>query len=149
MILSLVSTIINPLLIFNNVVIFSSILSLIFMYTKDKNEYIVKSAIIGILYDIICFKGYIHILLFPLISLIIMYYFKEKKYNYKNVLILSMFIIFLYNTFVFLLLKILFISTYSYTYFLTNLIFIYIVNIIYVSLLYLLIKRKNKHIIKW
>lgn len=143
MILPIISIIISPLLIFKNVIIYSSLNSLLITYTKDKKTYIIKSAIIGLLFDIFYSKYYINVFLFPLISLIISYYFTEKKYTLKNLIILSMFIIFIYNTFLYLVLNILSISIYNYTYFLTNLLYIYIINIIYISLLYLFIKKKK------
>ena len=150
MILSLISLLIDPLLIFKNINIYSSIISLVVLYKPNsKKENLIISVIIGLLYDIFYSNLFINIFLFLIISLLINYYFEIKKYNLKNVIIISLFIIFTYNTICFLILKIVNINTYSYIYFISNLFYIYIVNTIYTSLLYLFINIKNKNIIKW
>ena len=150
MIFSLISLVIDPLLIFKNINIYSSIISLVVLYKPNsKKENLIISVIIGLLYDIFYSNLFINIFLFFIISLLINYYFEIKKYNLKNVIIISLFIIFTYNTICFLILRIFNINTYSYIYFLSNLFYIYIINTIYTSLSYLFINRKNKNIIKW
>lgn len=144
MILSIISFLISPLFIN----IYPLLVSFIFLYDKNnKKENIIFTLILGLFYDVLYYKFYINILLFPFIYILIDYYFSIKKYNLKNIIVLLMFIIFIYNSIYFILLKIFNIYSYDYTCFVTNLLLIYILNIIYTLLLYLFIKRKNKHII--
>lgn len=140
MILSIISFLISPLFIN----IYLLLISFIFLYNKNnKKENLFFVFILGLLYDILYSNIYINLILFPLIYILIDYYFGIKKYNLKNVIVLILFIIFIYNSIYFMLLKILTINTYDYTYFITNLLFIYILNTIYTSLLYLFIKKKK------
>lgn len=144
MILSLISLIINPLLTYKNIVIYSGLLSLVLIYKpNNKHENLIISVIIGLIYDIFYSKYFINVFLYFMISIIINYYFEEKKYDLKNIIILSLFIIFTYNTLLYIVFKIIHINTYNYTYFLTNLLYIYIINTIYISLIYLFINKKK------
>mgnify|MGYP006988872487 CR=1 FL=1 len=50
MIFGILSTIINPLLIFNDIIIYSSLLSILLIYKKDINYHII-SFIVGFILD--------------------------------------------------------------------------------------------------
>jgi len=140
MILSIISFLISPLFIN----IYPLLISFLFLYDKNSRKYnIFFTLILGLFYDVLYSKLFINILLFPTIYILIDYYFSIKKYNLKNIIVLLMFIIFIYNSCFFIVLNAFNIYTYDYTYFITNLLFIYILNIIYTSLLYLFIKRKK------
>ena len=93
---------------------------------------------LGTLYSVLYAYVPIYIILFVLVAIITRYIFLNIKYKYINVVITSMFIIFLYTTLEYLILITLNINCYSYIHFITNLIYIYFYNIIYTSLLYLL-----------
>ena len=112
MILSIISFLISPLFIN----IYPLLISFIFLYNKNnKKENIFFTLILGLFYDVLYYKFYINIILFPLIYLLIDYYFSIKKYNLKNIIVLLIFIIFIYNTSIFILLKIFNIYAYNYT----------------------------------
>lgn len=144
MIILLISLLISPLFMYKNIIIYPILTSLILLYKQnDKNINIVLAMIFGLLHDILYSKIYINIFLFPIIYILIDYHFNIKKYNLKNIIIILMFIIFIYNSFLFIILNIFNINVYSYTYFITNLVFIYSINIIYTSLLHLFIKIKK------
>ncbi len=135
----MISLILNTLLIKNNVTIYTTLILLLLIYNKfEFREYIVISIILGTLYSVLYAYVPIYIILFILVAIITRYIFLNIKYNYINVVITSMFIIFLYTTLEYLILITLNINYYSYVYFITNLIYIYFYNIIYTSLLYLL-----------
>lgn len=135
----MISLILNTLLIKNNVTIYTTLILLLLIYNKfEFREYIVISVILGTLYSVLYAYVPIYIILFILVAIITRYIFLNIKYNYINVVITSMFIIFLYTTLEYLILITLNINYYSYVYFITNLIYIYFYNIIYTSLLYLL-----------
>lgn len=135
----MISLILNTLLIKNNVTIYTTLILLLLIYNKfEFREYIVISIILGTLYSVLYGYVPIYIILFVLVAIITRYIFLNIKYNYINVVITSMFIIFLYTTLEYLILITLNINCYSYVHFITNLIYIYFYNIIYTSLLYLL-----------
>lgn len=135
----MISLILNTLLIKNNVTIYTTLILLLLIYNKfEFRKYIVISIILGTLYSALYAYVPIYIILFILVAIITRYIFLNIKYNYINVVITSMFIIFLYTTLEYLILITLNINCYSYVYFITNLIYIYFYNIIYTSLLYLL-----------
>lgn len=135
----MISLILNTLLIKNNVTIYTTLILLLLIYNKfEFREYIVISIILGTLYSVLYAYVPIYIILFVSVAIITRYIFLNIKYNYINVLITSMFIIFLYTTLEYLILITLNINCYSYVHFITNLIYIYFYNIIYTSLLYLL-----------
>ena len=135
----MISLILNTLLIKNNVTIYTTLILLLLIYNKfEFREYIVISVILGTLYSVLYAYVPIYIILVILVASITRYIFLNIKYNYINVVITSMFIIFLYTTLEYLILITLNINCYSYVYFITNLIYIYFYNIIYTSLLYLL-----------
>ena len=135
----MISLILNTLLIKNNVTIYTTLILLLLIYNKfEFRKYIVISIILGTLYSVLYAYVPIYIILFILVAIITRYIFLNIKYNYINVVITSMFIIFLYTTLEYLILITLNINYYSYVYFITNLIYIYFYNIIYTSLLYLL-----------
>ena len=135
----MISLILNTLLIKNNVTIYTTLILLLLIYNKfEFREYIVISIILGTLYSVLYAYVPIYIILFVSVAIITRYIFLNIKYNYINVLITSMFIIFLYTTLEYLILITLNINCYSYIHFITNLIYIYFYNIIYTSLLYLL-----------
>ena len=146
MILILLMTLLNPLFISNNIVIYSSLLSIVFIY--NKNQYHLICLIIGIIFDAICNTYILNGLIYFFLSFIINYCFKVRKYNLKNVIVISMFIIFIYNTIYYLIFN-LFINTFSYVSFITNLIFIYFINILYISLVFIFINKLKKHNIYW
>lgn len=135
----MISLILNTLLIKNNVTIYTTLILLLLIYNKfEFREYIVISIMLGTLYSVLYAYVPIYIILFVSVAIITRYIFLNIKYNYINVLITSMFIIFLYTTLEYLILITLNINCYSYVHFITNLIYIYFYNIIYTSLLYLL-----------
>ncbi len=135
----MISLILNTLLIKNNVTIYTTLILLLLIYNKfEFREYIVISIILGTLYSVLYAYVPIYIILFVSVAIITRYIFLNIKYNYINVLITSMFIIFLYTTLEYLILITLNINCYSYVHFITNLIYIYFYNIIYTSLIYLL-----------
>lgn len=135
----MISLILNTLLIKNNVTIYTTLILLLLIYNKfEFREYIVISIILGTLYSVLYAYVPIYIILFVSVAIITRYIFLNIKYNYINVVITSMFIIFLYTTLEYLILITLNINCYSYIHFITNLIYIYFYNIIYTSLLYLL-----------
>ena len=135
----MISLILNTLLIKNNVTIYTTLILLLLIYNKfEFREYIVISIILGTLYSVLYAYVPIYIILLVSVAIITRYIFLNIKYNYINVLITSMFIIFLYTTLEYLILITLNINCYSYVHFITNLIYIYFYNIIYTSLLYLL-----------
>lgn len=135
----MISLILNTLLIKNNVTIYTTLILLLLIYNKfEFREYIVISIILGTLYSVLYAYVPIYIILFVSVAIITRYIFLNIKYNYINVVITSMFIIFLYTTLEYLILITLNINCYSYVHFITNLIYIYFYNIIYTSLLYLL-----------
>lgn len=135
----MISLILNTLLIKNNVTIYTTLILLLLIYNKfEFRQYIVISIILGTLYSVLYAYVPIYTILFVLVAIITRYIFLNIKYNYINVVITSMFIIFLYTTLEYLILITLNINCYSYVHFITNLIYIYFYNIIYTSLLYLL-----------
>lgn len=135
----MISLILNTLLIKNNVTIYTTLILLLLIYNKfEFRDYMIISIILGTLYSILYGYVPIYIILFILVAIITRYIFLNIKYNYINVVITSMFIIFLYTTLEYLILITLNINCYSYVHFITNLIYIYFYNIIYTSLLYLL-----------
>lgn len=135
----MISLILNTLLIKNNVTIYTTLILLLLIYNKfEFRDYMIISIILGTLYSVLYAYVPIYIILFMLVAIITRYIFLNIKYNYINVVITSMFIIFLYTTLEYLILITLNINCYSYVHFITNLIYIYFYNIIYTSLLYLL-----------
>lgn len=145
MILLLIILLISPLLVFNNYIIYLPFIYLILMYKKTNTlEHLILSIIIGFITSLMSSNYYINIFLYPIISVIINYFFNEKKYNLKNIIIILMFIIFIYNTIEFIIFNILGVITYSYIYFITNLIYLYAINILCLSLIYIFIKYVNK-----
>ncbi len=141
MILGILLTIINPLLTIDNIIIYSSLLSLILIYRRDNYHY--YSFIIGLIFDLISSTYILNSILYLLLSFIISYYFKIKKYNLKNIIIISIFIIFIYNFIYYLVLNLLNINTFNFIYFITDLVPIYIINILFISMLFLIINIKK------
>lgn len=124
--------------------IFVPLISIIlaYNYLKPKNL-IIYSTLIGILEDVLYTHFIINIILYPLIALLIIFIFKCIKYKLSNIIVLTMGLIFLYNSVTYFIYDI-FINI-SYVYLITNLIFIYIFNLIYLIILYILFsKRKHK-----
>ncbi len=141
----LISFLINPLLLNINIfnisfTIFSSLLSIILVYPYLKIKMlIIYSVSLGILFDIIYGIIYINFLLYPVIAILIYLTFKRIKFNLLNLIITSMFIIFIYNTLFYLISNLFDIKTISYIYFLSNLIPLYLINIMYLVIFYILI----------
>jgi len=142
MILGIISSIFNPLLHYNNIIIYSSLLSIILIYNKEK-EYYLKCTLIGLIFDIISSTYIINAILYLILSLIVSLFFNTKKYNLKNILLMSIFIIFSYNTVYYFILNIFRINTFSYLLFVTNLFYIYVINLIYVMIIFII--KDNKH----
>lgn len=144
MILSILSFLISPFLRYNNFIIYSTIISFIFLYkNKLKNLNIIFIILLGISDDILFSYTYKNIIIYPVIYLLIDYYFSFKKYNLKNILLILLFIIFIYNFIDYILLNIFTNYKIDYIYFITNLIYIYLINIIYTIVIYLFIKIKK------
>lgn len=149
MILFILSILIYPFLSNINIsfisfTIFVPLISIIlaYNYLKPKNL-IIYSTLIGILEDVLYTHFIINIILYPLIALLIIFIFKCIKYKLSNIIVLTMSLIFLYNSVTYFIYDI-FINI-SYVYLITNLIFIYIFNLIYLIILYILFsKRKHK-----
>ncbi len=144
MILSILSFLISPFLRYKNFIIYSTIISFIFLYkNKQKNFNIIFIILLGISDDILFSYTYKNLIIYPVIYLLIDYYFSLKKYNLKNILLILLFIIFIYNFIDCMLLNIFTNYSIDYTYFITNLIYIYLINIIYTIVIYLFIKIKK------
>ena len=124
--------------------IFVPLISIILAYNYLKpKKLIIYSTLIGILEDVLYTHFIINIILYPLIALLIIFIFKCIKYKLSNIIVLTMGLIFLYNSITYFIYDI-FINI-SYVYLITNLIFIYIFNLIYLIILYILFsKRKHK-----
>lgn len=124
--------------------IFVPLISIILAYNYLKpKKLIIYSTLIGILEDVLYTHFIINIILYPLIALLIIFIFKCIKYKLSNIIVLTMSLIFLYNSVTYFIYDI-FINI-SYVYLITNLIFIYIFNLIYLIILYILFsKRKHK-----
>ena len=133
--LIILNTLISPLLIYKNIIIYSSLSTLILIYKKDNYHF--NSFITGLLFDIITSTYILNALIYLLMSYIINYYFKSRKYNLKNSIIIYIFIILIYNALYFI-----FNNTFI-IHFMTNIIYIYLFNIIYLSIIFLLINNKK------
>lgn len=120
-----------------------------FYFQNDKKDYLIFTFIIGLIYDLLFTHFYIlNAILFTIIGYFIYYIFKNHKYNLLTLLYSSIFSIFLYNFLLFLIFN--FYSYQNYT--LIDLSIIlrnYLIgNIIYSTIIYLLLKNKHfKYII--
>ena len=120
-----------------------TLLSLILIYpnyNKKNNRYYIISFILGLIYDITLNTLFLNVFIFLLLAYILRLIFSKIKYNYLSVLFISLLSIIYYRTVTYIMLVIL-----NYLEFNINLLFksIYssiLLNIIYVSLFYLLKK---------
>ena len=120
--------------------IYPSILSIIILYPYLKlYKLIIYSLIIGMTYTFLYTHSLIYIPIFVLICLITYFIFKNSKYNIINIILTSMFIIFIYNTLTYFIYLLFYNLNISYTYLFGKLIFLYIVNAIYLILIYIFI----------
>lgn len=138
----IISIIINPLLHIENIFIYSTLLSLIFLYKKE--HYYIISLFTGLVYDILYSNIFINTILYLFIAYIIKYIFSYKKYNLLNIIITSMFIIFIYNLINCFILYYIYNINVSILYLVKNIIYIYIFNILYILLIFFILNKKHK-----
>lgn len=142
MIFFILSIILNLITIYNGIIIYSLPLYPILMYKKKKNI-IFSYLICGLILDLFLSSCMINTIILILIYLFINLFFKYKKYNLKNVIIVSIFSIFTYNSIYYLSLIILKHNIFPYVIFLNKLLYILFLNLVYVTIMFLIINNKN------
>lgn len=122
-----------------------TLISLIIIYPNfkdNKKSYFIFSIILGFIYDIFFTNFYVlNPILFFVISAVIYYIFSKKEYNFKYLIITTIITIFIYNLMLFLILNFFNYTNYSildFSYILRHFI---LANIIYVVMLYIIVKN--------
>lgn len=137
----------------NNIYLYKSFFSLISIiviypyFTYDKKQFIIITFILGLLYDLVYTNTFmLNAIIFTVISLLTIELYKILRNNIINGIIICIIDLFLYNTIVYIILKIFNVRTIPISLFLSNLLFIILINILYFSITYVLIKRFQKQL---
>jgi len=121
-----------------------SILSLIFIYPNfhKTNHYYIYSFILGFLYDILIDTIFLNAFIFLLLSYLLKLIFKKIPYNYLSVLLISIFTIIYYRLIIYSIL--IFINYLKFDIFilLKSISSSLLLNIIYISIMYLITSKK-------
>lgn len=122
-----------------------TLISLIIIYPNfkdNKKSYFIFSIILGFIYDIFFTNFYVlNAALFFVISVMIYYIFSKKEYTFKYLIITTIISIFIYNLMLFLIFNFFNYTNYSildFSYILRHFI---LANIIYVVMLYIIVKN--------
>ncbi len=128
-----------------------TILSLIFVYPYFKNskkDFFLFSFILGLVYDLFFTNFYVlNSILFLIISIVIYYILNKKDYSLRYIIVTCIVSILLYNLLLFLILNFFNYVNYSLLDFSYILKYFIIGNILYIVILYLILKNtyfKNK-----
>lgn len=127
---------------------FFSLVSLVLIYpylNYNKREYFIIALILGLTYDILYTNTFLlNGIIFVFIAYLILNLFNILKNNIINSIVINLLIIFMYNSLIYFIHLIFKTNTIPITLFLSQVLFIFIVNSIYLSILYFLIKRLKK-----
>lgn len=124
---------------------FFTLMSLIVLFpyfVYRERQYYILSFVTGLLYDLIYTNTLLlNALLFLSTAILIRYIYKEIQNNIANGVVISVLILFIYNTLTYVILNIIGVTTTPYSIFLSHLIFIDIINVLYFVITYIIARR--------
>lgn len=139
-------------IIFNNIFKSSSLFLPLFtiisiMFLQTNTMYLIKVSLLGLLYDLFFTDYYIlHIFIFFILGLIVLLFYKKFKFNIINNIILGLFLLIMYQFVLFLIFNIIKVNIINFNEFLYIIKHFLIINLIYVFIVTLLYKLKEKMI---
>lgn len=139
-------------IIFNNIFKSSSLFLPLFtiisiMFLQTNTMYLIKVSLLGLLYDLFFTDYYIlHIFIFFILGLIVLLFYKKFKFNIINNIILGLFLLIMYQFALFLIFNIIKVNIINFNEFLYIIKHFLIINLIYVFIVTLLYKLKEKMI---